>query len=111
MFNLFIGSDFIPFKIIPAKNLLPADEIDEIPLPASFKNHIGLPTGHLNANIYVGLSLAIGKRHLTHTRSLYQAVREEEPVLEAPIEAPAEEISVEEGAGEQESVEKQGEAE
>ena len=111
VFNLFIGSDFIPFKIIPSSKLVPADELDDIPLPASVMKHIGLPTGHLNANLYVGLSLAIGKRHLTHTRSLYHAPQEEESVLEAPMEAPAEEIAVEEGSAEQETVEKQAEAE
>lgn len=84
--HLFMGTDFLPTKIVPLESLgMDKRDMDDLGIPESMRKHLGVPTGHLNANLYFGISLALGRRHLTHLRTKWTA-EPEEPVLEAPEE-------------------------
>lgn len=82
--NFFVGADFIP------KTIAALPKIGDTALPS----FIGLPVEKLNANIYMGLSIAIGRTRIDHTRNLILAETKSEELTEDPF--PLEEPSVSE---------------
>lgn len=55
--NIFVGADFIPKRIAAIPGI-----------GKDLPNFVGIPIEQLNANIYLGISLAIGKARLNHAR-------------------------------------------
>lgn len=55
--NLMVGGDYIPFSCV---NIAPL--IDG--LPARYRNFAVIPAHRMNLNLYVGLNVAFGRRHL-----------------------------------------------
>lgn len=100
--NFFLGADFIPTEVVKIPGA-------DLPL------NIGLPRDDLKVNVYLGLSLGIGKTHMDHARKYTWGMvkevpaeelfpLEEEPAVEEPAKveaAPAEPETVEEPAVEE----------
>ncbi|MBR4756062.1 MAG: hypothetical protein IK076_03905, partial [Bacteroidales bacterium] len=59
--NLFMGADYLPLS---SRRLSYYADDDDMP---SILKNLGIPTNRLNVNVYFGLNLAFGKRHLDHT--------------------------------------------
>lgn len=59
--NLLIGCDYIPFSVMNASTL-----INDI--PDQYRKYAVIPTGQMKMNLYIGLNLAIGRRHLDYAR-------------------------------------------
>ena len=59
--NLLIGCDYIPLSVVKI-----GPWIEDI--PAEYRDYAVIPTGQMKLNLYLGLNLAIGRRHLDHAR-------------------------------------------
>lgn len=78
--NLFVGADFIP------KNIAALPKLGDTELPS----FIGLPIDKLNANLYLGMTIAIGKTRLDHARHYTWGQEKAEPEEDAfPLEESA----------------------
>lgn len=61
VFNIFFGGDFIPGKVVPLNQI----SQDAKGLPS----FVGIPsTSNLNVNVYMGISVAFGKRKVDYMR-------------------------------------------
>lgn len=63
--NFFLGTDYIPLKARPFSYFN-----DDKDTPAIIRNMVRFPTDRLNINLYFGLNLAFGKRHLDYRRRI-----------------------------------------
>ena len=61
--NLMVGGDYIPFRSVDISPLVRD-------LPAQYSRFAVIPQGRLTMNLYVGLNVAFGRRHLDHARRL-----------------------------------------
>ena len=68
--NLLIGCDYIPFSVV---NIAPL--ISD--LPAQYSRFAVIPANRMNLNLYVGLNLAFGRRHVDHARRFIERPVEE----------------------------------
>lgn len=63
--NLTIGGDYIPFRTVNISPLIKD-------IPAKYKSYTLIPAGRMNMNLYVGLNIAFGRRHLDYARRSIQ---------------------------------------
>ena len=61
--NLMLGCDYIPFRCV---NIAPLFE----DLPVEYRRYAVIPADRMNLNLYLGLNLAFGERHLDHRRRI-----------------------------------------
>ena len=63
--NLTIGGDYIPFRTVNISPLIKD-------IPEKYKPYALIPAGRMNMNLYVGLNIAFGRRHLDYARRSIQ---------------------------------------
>ncbi len=68
--NLMIGCDYIPFRCVNVAPLIPD-------LPAQYSRFAVIPANRMNLNLYLGLNLAFGRRHVDHARRFIERPVEE----------------------------------
>ena len=59
--NLTIGGDYIPFRTVNISPLIKD-------IPEKYKPYALIPAGRMNMDLYVGLNIAFGRRHLDYAR-------------------------------------------
>ena len=59
--NLTVGCDYIPFRCVNISPLLKE-------LPEQYSRYALIPADRMNLNLYIGLNLALGRRHLDYNR-------------------------------------------
>ena len=64
--NLFFGTDYIPLR---SKPLSFYEDVNDLP---GIVRNLGIPTDRLNMNLYFGLNLAFGNRHLDYRRRIVE---------------------------------------
>lgn len=79
-FNIFLGFDSIPTKVVPVKEI--DEALAELPFALPFK--VGIPKSRFNGGIYFGIALSLGNRHRDFARRHYvpKTKFEPDPTLE-----------------------------
>ncbi len=59
--NLLLGCDYIPFHVVSAASLFKD-------IPDTYRSYAVLPRDQMKLNLYIGLNLAFGRRHVDHAK-------------------------------------------
>ena len=68
--NLLLGCDYIPMSVVKIESLVPENSDALSDIPVQYRRFLVVPTNQMKMNLYVGLNLALGKRHLDHARRI-----------------------------------------
>lgn len=60
--NLLVGCDYVPVNCVNISSLL-----EDSGLPEQYRRYAVIPRDQMKFNLYVGLNLAFGRRHVDHT--------------------------------------------
>ena len=57
-------------SVVKIESLVPKDSDALSDIPTQYRRFLVVPTNQMKMNLYVGLNLALGKRHLDHARRI-----------------------------------------